>query len=323
MDKRDRVRDVLSGRKADRVPTGFWYHFDESRQNGEAAVQAHVDFLDQTDVDMLKIMNENLYRLEKPPADAAGWRAVASLPLSAPMYQRQLEVTERVLNETGASAYTLITVHGVFASAFHALGLPDAHFASANPVEHHIHHDAESVAMGLRAIGDSLLEFTRQCVEMGVDGIYYAALGGESYRRYSNEQFEQAIGATERYLLAEMTKLPADLFVHICKDRVDFSRYRGYPGDVFNWATHSNDLTISQGYEHFGKPILGGFDDRSGALVEGSLEEITEEAQELLRAHEDVPFMLGADCTLPTNLETDRIRAAVRGVQEYSAADGR
>lgn len=317
MDKRQRVRKVVRGESPDVTPAGFWYHFDESRHSGDAAVKAHLDFLEATDVDLLKIMNENLYRVDDRPIVSADWTKMVSLPMSSPLHVRQRDVVTRVLDAVSGSAYTLATIHGIFASGFHALGLSDDFFSTDNPVEHHIRDDACAVGKGLRAIGESLLELASRCVDAGVDGIYYAALGGESYRGYTNAQFETAIGATEKWLLGELKKLNADVFVHICKDRVDFSRYEAYPGDVFNWATHSNDLTLKQGHDFFGAPILGGFDDRSGTLVDGTHEQIERETHRLLRDHADIPFLLGADCTLPTGLDTARIRTAVDAAHRY------
>ncbi|MFO7781077.1 MAG: hypothetical protein R6W94_05560, partial [Spirochaetia bacterium] len=98
---------------------------------------------------------------------------------------------------------------------------------------------------------------------------------------------------------------------------VDFSRYDAYPGDVFNWATHSNDLSLREGYDFFRAPILGGFDDRSGTLVEGTTEDIEQETHRLIREHAGFPFLLGADCTLPTDLDTARIRAAVDAAHRH------
>ena len=322
MTKKARVRAVINGEKPDRIPSGFWYHFPPSRHAGAAAVEAHVDFLERTDVDILKIMNEHLYRVEQPPDCARGWRSIASLPLSSQPFTDQLEIVRRVLDEVGDSVYTLITVHGVFASAFHALSLPEERFARANPLEYHLKEDPEAVAEGLHTIAGSLLAFAHACIELGVDGVYYAALGGERYRSYSRSAFERAIKAGDVYVLRELAREDIDLFVHICKADLDFAPYADYPGDIFNWATHSNGLSIRAGYELFRRPVLGGFDDRSGVLVDGTNEEIGRAAVELVRGHSDIPFILGADCTLPTELGCQRIRSAVEAARVSPADNG-
>ncbi len=116
-------------------------------------------------------------------------------------------------------------------------------------------------------------------------------------------------------VLQELAHEKADLFVHICKPSVNLQAYVDYPGDVFNWASHANDLSLRDGYALFQRPILGGFDDRSGVLVDGTYAEIAAEARSIAAMNADIPFLLGADCTLPTNLDSGRIRAAVTAMR--------
>lgn len=96
---------------------------------------------------------------------------------------------------------------------------------------------------------------------------------------------------------------------------MNLQAYVDYPGDVFNWASHANDLSLRDGYALFQRPILGGFDDRSGVLVDGTYAEIAAEARSIAAMNADIPFLLGADCTLPTNLDSGRIRAAVTAMR--------
>ena len=60
MTKRERVYGLIEGKEVDRTPVGFWLHFPEECQHGEAAVKAHIDFMKQTNTDILKVMNENI-----------------------------------------------------------------------------------------------------------------------------------------------------------------------------------------------------------------------------------------------------------------------
>ena len=62
MNKLERVRAVLAGKEADRVPASFWFHFRPDKMHGQAAIQAHLDFYRQSNVDFLKVMNEHPYQ---------------------------------------------------------------------------------------------------------------------------------------------------------------------------------------------------------------------------------------------------------------------
>ena len=60
MNKRERVVAAIRGERVDCVPSGFSIHFPEGCKEGQAAVNAHLRFFQETDTDIIKIMNENL-----------------------------------------------------------------------------------------------------------------------------------------------------------------------------------------------------------------------------------------------------------------------
>ena len=60
MTKHERLFNLLEGKTVDRTPVGFWLHFPDEMHHGEAAIQAHMKFIEETDTDILKIMNENI-----------------------------------------------------------------------------------------------------------------------------------------------------------------------------------------------------------------------------------------------------------------------
>lgn len=64
--------------------------------------------------------------------------------------------------------------------------------------------------------------------------------------------------------------------------------------------------------------ILGGFDDRSGVLIDGSYDEIENYTQNLLSNMKGRKFILGADCTLPTEISYERIKQVVLASKKYS-----
>jgi uroporphyrinogen decarboxylase len=59
----------------------------------------------------------------------------------------------------------------------------------------------------------------------------------------------------------------------------------------------------------FGRPFMGGM-DRHGILVNGTREEIQAEVAQVIR---DAPpgFVLGADCTVPSDIPLSNLRTAI------------
>lgn len=89
--------------------------------------------------------------------------------------------------------------------------------------------------------------------------------------------------------------------LHICKAQVRLPVCQGIDADIINWDVHDCLYGLREGRKLFpGKTLLGGFDDRSGVLVEADKAGIVREAGRNR-------FILGADCTLPETIEPWRI----------------
>ena len=103
----------------------------------------------------------------------------------------------------------------------------------------------------------------------------------------------------------------------MCKGDLNLERYREYPAEVLNWGVYEGNISLAEGRGLFGidKVYLGGMDDRDGVLVHGRRKEITAAAQDVIRELGWRRFILGADCTLPSGLSSNRIRAAVAGTE--------
>ena len=310
MDKRERMAAAIAGEQTDRIPCGFWHHFDASQAFGGASVQAHIRFCEETDADVLKVMNEHMYRLEQEIRRAEDWRNVRPVPFEKTDYPAYLEEFKAVRSRVPSDVPLWATIHGALVSGYHATDTP-GHFSNPdNMISRHLREDPEAVGRALMAIAETLSDLCDRLVDAGADGVYYAALGGEEYR-FSQELLERTVIPADRYVVGRVRAKGAHAVLHICKDRVRLPAYRGVDADVYNWAVHDSDYSLTAGRALFpGKALLGGFDDRSGVLVDGSREEIAAETEAILREAGGSRFILGADCTLPNDAAIWRVNAA-------------
>jgi uroporphyrinogen decarboxylase len=74
-------------------------------------------------------------------------------------------------------------------------------------------------------------------------------------------------------------------------------------------------MSASEAAGMFWRPYMGGL-DRHGTIVTGSQDEIKAKVRDVLR---DAPerFILGADCTLPGDIDWDNIRTAIATAHAY------
>lgn len=318
MTKKQRVLAVLQGEKPDHTPAGFSLHFPADRNSGEAGVQAHLEFFRETDTDIVKIMNENLVPAQGTIQRPEDWGCIAPISRQTPFIKRQLDFTKAILDRYQGDGYSLGTLHGITASSIHPIEQAYGYDGSRDLLLAHLRENEAAVLDAMKRIAEGMCELARGYREAGVDGVYYAALGGET-RWFTDEEFSRWIEPFDRLILSEIRKTGLGVFLHICKDRLQMERYRGYGElcDVVNWGVYEAPMTMEEGQKLFpGKVLMGGLPNRSGVTTDGSPEELVREAQSLIRRFGPAGFILGADCTLPTELPYGRIRLLSEAARE-------
>jgi uroporphyrinogen decarboxylase len=300
MDRVERVRAALAGAPVDRVPASFWYHFPPDRAHGPASVRAHLDYYLASGIDFLKVMNEHPYEPNAPISCPADWRNLRPAPLGAVFYQEQLEEVRAIVDALDGECLAIVTLFGPFASGNHASG---------GKVTEHLRHDPDAVGAGLAAIAESLSEFAVACVEAGAAGIYYSAQGGER-DRFTEEQFSEYIKPHDLAVLDAVKDHGEFHVLHICRDHVRLPLFADYPSHAVNWAATKHNLSLCQGRELFGRTVVGGMDDR-GVIVDGSPDAIRANVDGIIAGFGTQGLILGADCTVPTDISVDNVRSAV------------
>ena len=307
MNKIERVRSVLHGEKPDRVPASFWFHFPQDQARGKASVSAHLDYYHKVQPDFLKIMNEHPYQLDVPIKNPTDWRKIKPAPLDRDFFQDQLDEIKMITDKLGGECLTATTIFNPFSSANHA---------SDHLVTEHLKTDPESVNIGLKVIAESLQNFAQACLEAGADGIYFSAQGGES-DRFEESTFLNYIKPHDLTVLKAVQDQGELNIIHICKDNIRLHHYVDYPGDVINWAaTAKNNISLNDGKSLFNRTILGGLDNR-GKIVNGSPEEIRQEVHDIIKSFGKQRLIIGADCTLPTDIPYENIRIAIEATGNY------
>lgn len=314
MNKRERVMTVVAGGIPDRTPSGFWLHFPEGYEYGEEAAAIHVDFFKKTGIDICKVMNENLLPQDPSIKCVADWSHIKPFDKKSSFIQRQLDLIKRVTDSIAGEGVVLATVHGAAASISHILGGGAFYDKDKLLQVKHLRENPQGMRVAYEAVTEILQYLAEQSLLAGADGIYYAALGGETYGHTADE-FDEYIRPSDLAILDAAKNRRCLNVLHICKDHIDLSRYADYPGDVVNWGVYSENLSLEEGRKIFkDRVILGGLDDRSGVLVDGRLEEIQAEVKRIVGSFDKGRFILGADCTLPTEIDYERIRCAVEAV---------
>lgn len=319
MTSRERVFAALEGKPVDRIPVGFWFHFPKEQHHGDAAVKAHKDFLQQSGTDILKIMTENLIPTQGYIKKATDWKQLKPFARNSQFIVDQIDIVKRVLEQAKGEVAVLTTVHGVVASTWHAYVGPDEYETRRGELAQMLREDKEAMLYGMDVVTEAVMMLTEEMMRAGVDGIYYAALGGEK-NIFTDEEFAEYIKPRDLKIMQAANGRTGFNVLHMCKDGLNLNRYADYPCDVVNWGVYENNPSLEEGLKIFpGKVLLGGLDDRAGVLVDGPDAAIEDEVCSILKRMEGNRFILGADCTLPTEIPFSHIQAAVNGTKKYAA----
>ena len=318
MNSKERVIKTIQKEDVDFVPASFSCHFPAGCGWGDAAVNAHLDFAEQTDVDVLKIMNENLVTPCGEIRCPADWNQIRSFDLKADFIVRELDLVKRLLDANDGKRFVAATIHGALASCIHPAEPVYGYDRMRELMVESYRADKGPVTDAFMRVADGMALLSEEVIRLGCDAVYYAALGGEK-RYYSDEEFATLVAPLDKMILKAVRKSGGYTILHICKDDLAMSRYDGYQpyADIVNWGVYEAPMSLAEGREMFpDATIMGGFANRSGVIRDGSIAELKARAKQIVKAFGKKGFIIGADCTLATELPYERVRAIVDAVRD-------
>jgi uroporphyrinogen decarboxylase len=311
MNKRDAVLSLLDkDHTSDYIPAAFFLHFDPAFHFGQGAVEKHLEFFQYTGMDFLKIQYELVFphipEIQRPD----DWQKMPFYDLD--FYEKQLKVVEGLVEGTKKDALVLLTLYSPFMCAEHT--------TSNQILTNNIKENPAKVKHGMEVITDSLMLFVKECIRLGVDGFYHSTQGGEHGRFDDPALFNQCIRPYDLALMEEINRLCIFNILHVCDYRLpysDLTPFLDYPGHVVNTNLELVDAKISpQDVEKmFGRPVMGGL-DRLDVIAHGTEAEVKDAVVQVLRGAPK-RFILGADCTVPSDTNWDNLRTAVSLAHTY------
>lgn len=304
---------ALDGKRVDRPPVSFWFHFFDELRVGQACVDAHVDYYRKSDIDFIKVMSDGYFEYPIPEhiKQAKDWYTLKPLDRSHPYITEQVERMKGIRSATDGECPIFYSVFAPFSSI---------RFGTSNDlVMQHLQEDADAVLYALNVIAETNALLTELLITEGsCDGIYYCLQGGEQ-NRFSAEQYQQWIMPSDRYVLDRANQLSSYNLLHFCgwagiKNHLEV--WKDYPAKAVNWAVFIEEISLHEGQAYFGgKAVIGGFDNREGSLLyTGDQAEITQYVQQLQQQFHGDGLLIGADCSISADINRAQIKKVVEAV---------
>lgn len=320
MTKRERVIAAMNNQPVDRPPVGFWFHFPEEKQLGQACIDAHLSYYNHVNADIAKLMCDGYFDYPNPVAKAAkkaeDWFKMEPLGPESDFIRGQVARAKAVKEGLTSDCLVLYNVFAPFSSI--RFGTSD------ELVMRHLRENPEAIHYALTVIAkDNALLCEKLITEAGIDGVYYCVQGGEQ-NRFTPEQYRRHITPSDLQVLEHANRFSDLNVLHCCGWAGipnHLSVWQDYPAKAINWACFVEDVDLTEGKKFFGgKCVLGGFDNRAGSIMNtGTKEEIQQYARDLIRTHGAPGVMIGADCTLPATIDPQRIQWVVDAANEMKA----
>lgn len=323
MSKRELVLKAFHNEDTERIPVGFWHHFlNEKDFNAgldhpdlyEENIAGHRRFKEEFDPDFVKIMTDGFFFL---PFDfteikkVADLRKLKTLPEDHPWFARNEELARDVRNIYGQDILLYFNIFSPLSQLSN--GLRSAHpTALRNLALEFLKEDPAAVGEALTLIAENIGILVRKVVKEGLaDGIYLSV--SNPNRQIPAEIYADFVSPGEKKILAQAKELIPDHILHICGyagNKNILSVYRDYDASVINWAVHAEGLGLKEGKEYFGgKAVIGGFENtKESVLYKGSREEVEAYTEELVASVGRKGVIIGADCTVPADIEAERLQ---------------
>lgn len=315
MNQKELVLSAFHGEKTPRVPAAFWFHHSVT-DTAEELINQQLSLYREADMDFIKIMYDLEYCLDEKITKPSDWYHIKPKGKQSPFYQKQVDIIKGILDGANGECVVLNTMFGPMR---HAVWVANN---DNDMMMQHAKEDRKALQSGVMAIAECMAEWAEGFMQTGIDGIFYAAQYGET-GRFNEEEWEELIYKSDLVVLnAVKSAKDKTLILHPCgqpmyQHKVELHRYKDYPKDMVNWATHANCFSLQQGKELFGCPIMGGMDNR-GALLGEDIAAVEQEITEVLRRCPTEGFILGADCSLPGKPSITTLKAAMKFIKNYS-----
>jgi hypothetical protein len=184
-----------------------------------------------------------------------------------------------------------------------------------------IQEDPGSLATGLKSIAKSLIKLNRVLIEeTDIDGFYYCVNNQNNF--FEDSLFNTYVAPYEKEVLEKANELSHINILHICGyDGLsnDLKLFKDFEAAAFNWDVDAEGISLKEGKKIFGgKAVIGGF-EQDQVIYTGTREEVEKATFDILGECGQIGTIIGAGCTLPTDIDEIRLEWVRQASIKYSA----
>jgi uroporphyrinogen decarboxylase len=260
-------------------------------------------FEEQFDLDIIKIMPDIPYPFpHKSIRDESHWRLIEPIDQDRARFFTQRAESVRVIRDH--VGYETPIIMTMFSPLCEALYFAESHDQFLRHAREHpaIVHEA------LSTIAENLRNHIADVIDAGADGVFFALQGCTTavmpvdlYKEFGRPYDLMALqGGANGWLNV----------LHIHGDRdLMFDEVIDYPAHVLSWSDRIAGPSLREARGKTSKCLMGGWNER-GAIAEGPVDKIAEEARDAVAQTAGRRFILANGCSVPDETNPEWLYAA-------------
>jgi uroporphyrinogen decarboxylase len=310
---RQRLQACLTNDSAlDRPPVALWRHFPVDDQEPETLAAATLDYQRRYDFDLVKVTPASSYSIKDWGAEDVweghpegtrrytrqvitkpqDWEHLPVLSPSSPYLARQLACLRSIRAGLNAETPILQTIFSPLAQA--------KNLAGGDRLLVHLRLHPEAVLKGLDTIAHTTHRFVEACLEVGLDGVFYAVQHAQAGLLTLDEY--RIFGLPNDLICLEPAKgLWCNLLhlhgLNVYFDLVSSSMLPDGLFQIINWHDRETSPSLSEALEKYRGAVCGGISQKT--IVLGDQSEVQKEARDAIAQTGGRRIILGTGCVVP------------------------
>ncbi|OGB99490.1 MAG: hypothetical protein A3G35_18725 [candidate division NC10 bacterium RIFCSPLOWO2_12_FULL_66_18] len=301
MTKIERVRAALGGKPVDRPPFSLWYHFGNQHASPERTAQAHLEFFEAYDLDLLKVMNDYDYPMPEGMevmATPEDLKRLAPFDVTRTPLGQQLKAIERIASALRGTALFVDTVF----NAWNTLRRNLVKEAMGPLMKDH----PRALEGALQIVNDNLIQYALASLERGAAGIFLSVPA--TAESVTPEQYARFMRPFDLQLLKAIRGKGECHILHAHGEKLYLDHLLEYPVHALSWADLNGGPSIAEIRRRTPLTLMAGLDHIKFPDV--SVRLIREQVRTARAQAGNTRFILAPGCSVPTYSYPPLIKAA-------------
>ena len=325
--------NFLNNKPVDRVPVAIFHHFTtyeewltglERPDVFERNIDGHRKAREVFDPDVVKVMNDSLMLM---PVDVSEVKCAADLTkiklpaMDSQFMKKTKELTIRALDfYKDSEAPKYVTGFSPAMVLRSSMGGLTAAVEGKPLLVQYLEEDPDTFLAAMDMIADTIMAMHEMLIkECGAEGIYFSVNNQNHF--FPDDIYRKYITPSDKKVIAHANTLSDINLLHICGyagKANNLELFTDYDIAGFNWAVHAEGVSLSEGKKMFGgKAVFGGF-EQATVIYKGTREEVEQFTWKILDEAGQTGIMIGADCTVPTDIDDNRLEWVRQACVKYA-----